>query len=306
MRETIRYYYNIYPSKITEIDNGCTFYYNGFKFYFIKYSRNVNEIKMLVDMSNDLYDKNVLVDTFILSKDGTYFVSLYEDNYVMLRVNSLEDDSYTLKDIVYFNNLLIGSDNFRFSEDWASLWMKKVDEFELEMSEINTEYPLLQESFDYYVGLAENAIAYFKDTTLEEDMSAAKINLNHKRIDSKVYSGLINNPLTFTFDYEVRDIAEYIKSKFFEDSIDYEEIEDFIIDSNLSRVSMRLLFSRLLYPSYYFDMVKNIFIYDESDDNLKKYIDKASEYEDFLFDIYNLINKKFNIPPVGWLVNKSQ
>lgn len=305
MRETIRYYYNIYPNEIKEIDNGCYFYFNGFKYYFIKYVRNVNEIKLLADMSNDLYNKNILVDTFILSKDNSFFVSVDEDIYVMLRVNSIENDSYNLKDLVYFNNLLISKDNLRINEDWASLWMKKVDEFEMEMSEINTEYPTIQESFDYYVGLAENAISYFKDTSIDEDMNYAKINLNHKRIDTNAFSGFINNPLTFTFDYEVRDVAEYIKSKFFEGILDFNEVEDFVLDSNLSRVSMRLLFSRLLYPSYYFDAVKKIFIYDESEDILSKYIEKIDAYEDLMIDIFNLINRKFNIPPIEWIINRN-
>jgi len=304
MRETIRYYYNIYPKEISEIDNGCYFYFNGFKYYFLKYTRNVNEIKLLADMSNDLYNKNILVSTFILSKDNNYSVKVDDDIYVLLRVNSIENDSFNLKDVVYFNNLLISKDNLVISEDWASLWMKKVDSFEMEVSEINTEYPILQESFDYYVGLAENAISYFKDTSLEEDIKSAKINLNHKRIDANVYSGHINNPLTFTFDYEVRDVAEYIKSKFFDGILDFDEIEDFILDSNLSKASMRLLFSRLLYPSYYFDALVKIFVYDESDEILSRYIDRVNEFEDLLLDIFNLISKKYNIPPIEWLINR--
>ena len=200
---------------------------------------------------------------------------------------------------------MISNDKIKLSGDWATLWEKKIDEFEISISEINDEYPLIQESFSYYIGLAENAISYFKDTINEEDMKDVKINLNHRRIDESAKSANINNPLTFTFDYEVRDIAEYIKSKFFKGIIDFDEIDDLLISNNFSRASLRILFSRLLYPSYYFDEVKNIFIYDENENIVKTYINKCEIYEDFLIDIYNLINKKVNIPPIEWLINNN-
>lgn len=305
MKETIKFYYNIYPKDVYEIENGCYFFFNDFKFYFVKFNRDIKELDFLVKISNDLYNKNILVDTFILSKDKSFYVHVDDEIYVMLRVNSLESDELNLKDIVYFNNLLIGDERTSISGNWGSLWMKKVDDFELQMSELNTEYSLIQESFDYYIGLAENAITYFNDTIRDEDMSQARINLNHKRVFANSLSGYINNPLTFTFDYEVRDVAEYIKSKFFSGFIDYDEIEDLIFDSKYSRVSFRLLFSRLLYPSYYFDVVKYVFLYDEGEEKLEKYISKCSEYEDFLIDIYNMISKKVSIPTIEWLMSKN-
>lgn len=303
MKETIKYYYDVYPKEICEIDNGCYFFFNDFKFYFVKFTRDIKELDVLVKISNDLYEKNILVDTFILSKDKKFFVSVDDEIFVMLRVNSIENDELVLKDIVYFNNLLIVNDRISMSGNWANLWMKKVDDFETQISELNTEYSLIQESSPYFIGLAENAITYFNDTLRDEDMSKARINLNHKRVGSKVLSGYINNPLTFTFDYEVRDIAEYIKYKFFSGLINYDEIEDLIFDGNFSKVSLRLLFSRLLYPSYYFDIIKYVFLYDEGEEKLEKVVLMTSEYEDFLIYIFNMISKKVNIPTIEWISN---
>lgn len=306
MKETIRYYYNVYPDKIYTIENGCYFFNCDFKYYFVKYTGNINNLDLIVKISNDLYNKGILVDTLILTKDKTFYVNIDTEIYVMLRVNSIENDTCTLKDIVYFNNLLISKNEIRLNGDWASLWEKKIDEFEISISEINDEYPLIQESFSYYVGLAENAISYFKDTIVEEDISKVKINLNHRRIDANASSANLNNPLTFTFDYEVRDIAEYIKTKFFHGILDFDEVDDLLLSNNFTRPSLRILFSRLLYPSYYFDEVKNIFIYDEKEDKIKKYIEKCESYEDYLIDIYNLINKKIPIPPIEWLINNEK
>lgn len=306
MKETIKYYYNVYPSQVFELNNGCYFYFNDYKFYFVEFNRDLKELELLVKISNDLYNKNILVDTFIFSKDEKYYVLVENVPYVMIRVNSIESDLCSLKDIVYFNNLLKLKNEVRFNNDWALLWINKIDAFEAELSEINTEYPLIQESSSYYVGLAENAVSYYKDTAMEEDMEKIVVNLNHKRVYYNEFSGHINNPLTFTFDYEVRDIAEYIKSSFFDGAIDFDEVVDLILDNNFSRASYRLLFARLIYPSYYFDSVKKIFVLDEDESILEKYVKKNKEYEDFLVDVYNVINRKVPIPPIEWLVNNGK
>ena len=87
MKEAINYFYNIYPSKIEDIDNGVYFYYHDFKYYFIKYDRDVKEIDLLVKISNDLYSKNIYINTFILSNKKTFYVNLNNDVYVLVRVN---------------------------------------------------------------------------------------------------------------------------------------------------------------------------------------------------------------------------
>lgn len=303
MKETINYFYGIYPSKLVDIDNGACFYYNNFKYYFLKYDRDVREIEMIVKVSNDLYSRGVLVDTFILSNRDSFYITLSDEVYVLLRVNTNEDEVLTLNDVVKFNNLLI-SNKLNMSEDWASLWERKVDDFEQEMTDLNNDYPVIQESSHYYIGLAENAISYFKDTLLEDDIKSVKINLNHKRVSSNVNSGMLNNPLSFTFDYEVRDIAEYIKHAFFSSNLNYFEIENVINKFEFSRCSLRFLFARLLYPSYYFDLVEDILTNDYNENKLNILISRMDEYEDFLLDIYTLLNKKVGIPPVPWIINK--
>lgn len=297
MKETINYYYNVYPEKVYEINNGCYFYFNTFKYYFVTYGRDESEIDFLVKITNDLYNRNILVDTFIKSKNKTYYVVVGDKKYVLLRVNSVENDIYSLKDIQYFNSLLIVNSKISLNSNWSILWKNKVDKFENEISEFNMDYPIIEESFDYYVGLAENAISYFENASMSSEI--VNTCLCHKRLLKKVYSGFINNPLTFAFDYEVRDVAEYIKVKFFEDYLDFSEVEGTLLRFN--RKSLMFLFSRLLYPSYYFDLVKKILEEDLAEEELLKYINKTNEYEDLLLDIYNLINKKYNIPPVEWL-----
>lgn len=299
MKETIKFYYNVFVEKIYEISNGCYFYYSNFKYYFISYDSELNKLEELFKISNDLYNKSILVNTFILTKDNKYYVEKESRIYVLLRVNSIEEDIISISELIEFNNSVILNNNI---VSWSSLWGKNIDMFESEISELNTDYPLIQSTFDYYVGIAENAISYVNNTFLEEDINSFRVNLNHKRIN-ECYQGYINNPLTFTFDYSVRDIAEYTKYNFFNNSLNISELESILL-SSFSKGEIRLYYARLMYPTYYFDMVKDIFIYDKSEDELSKYIDKIEEYEYFLQDIYYILKKKFNIPPVEWVVNR--
>lgn len=298
MKETIKFYYDTYIKELYEINNGYYFYLNNYKYYFIEFNRDIREIDILFKLSNELYNKNILVDTFILNKDNKVLTNIQNKNYVLLRVNSIENDKYNLKDIIKFNNLYTSNTKI---EPWSTLWINKIDAFEEKISELNNDYPIIQSSFDYYIGLAENAISYVNDTFIEENNF--KINLNHKRIKD-AYQGYVNNPLTFTFDYRVRDIAEYIKYNYFNNTINYDEIEEVILYSDLNKGELRLLVGRLLYPSYYLDTIKDIFIYEKNEEELNKYINKINDYELFLQDIYITIKRKYEIPPIEWLVNK--
>lgn len=298
MKETIKFYYDTYIKELYEINNGYYFYLNNYKYYFIEFNRDIREIDILFKLSNELYNKNILVDTFILNKDNKVLTNIQNKNYVLLRVNSIENDKYNLKDIIKFNNLYTSNTKI---EPWSTLWINKIDAFEEKISELNNDYPIIQSSFDYYIGLAENAISYVNDTFIEENNF--KINLNHKRIKD-AYQGYVNNPLTFTFDYRVRDIAEYVKYNYFNNTINYDEIEEVILNSDLNKGELRLLVGRLLYPSYYLDTIKDIFIYEKNEEELNKYINKINDYELFLQDIYITIKRKYEIPPIEWLVNK--
>lgn len=303
MKETIKYYYDTYIEELNEINNGYYFYFNNYKYYFVLFDRDIRELELLFKTSNELYNKNILVNTFILTKDGKYYVRLEYKVYVMLRVNSIEDYKYTMKEILHFNNVLLVDNSKINMIPWSKLWSSKIDIFESEISEFNKEYPLIQSTFNYYVGLAENAISYINDTFIDEDSSTFKVNLNHKRIGIG-YQGYVNNPLTFTFDYSVRDIAEYIKFNFFNNKINYKELEEILLSNIFNKGELRLFYGRLLYPSYYLDEVKRIVIYNLDESVLNKYIDKIGEYEFFLKEIYYIIRKKNDIPIVEWVVNK--
>lgn len=302
MKNVINNFYKLFPVKLYSTDNGFRFFVKDYEYLFMTYSGDVSNLNVLADVSNRLYYKKIYVNTFVPTVLGNLFAEVDGENYVLLRINGALRDNYTLKDVSKFNYSL-SSYNYNLNiKPWYLVWSDKVDLLENTIADLNKEYPLLQEIFPYYLGMAENAISYCKDVFLKKDDLLVTINHNRVGVDNTFL--YLYNPLTFTFDYDVRDIAEYIKNKFFFHSFDFSEIEELLNSHKFSRSSLMLLFARLMYPSYFFDLCKLILEGEKDESVLDKVILKSEEYEDLLNDIYFLINKYYNIPKIEWLIRK--
>ena len=187
-----------------------------------------------------------------------------------------------------------------YRNNWWYLWSQKIDYLEYQISELGKNHTIAIKSFSYYVGLAENAIAYFNLLKVEN----TKLFLSQKRINSPNLSLNFYNPLNLIVDYRVRDIGEYIKSSFF-NNYNVENEIDWLINRNLlNPIEYNLLFVRLLYPSYYFDALTGVIEKNINDDILLTYIEKAKDYELFLTKIYEKISKKCNLLKIEWLIKK--
>lgn len=302
MKNVINNLYKLFPSELYTIDNGFRFFVKDYEYLFLLYNGEVSNLNILADVSNRLYYKKVYVDTFVPTVLGNLFAEVDGENYVLLRINSSLRDYYNLSDVSKFNYSLSSYSYNLNIKPWYLAWSDKVDLLENTISDLNKEYPLLQEVFPYYVGMAENAISYCKDVFLKEDKLLITINHNRVGVDNTFL--YLYNPLTFTFDYDVRDIAEYIKNKFIFHSLDFNEVEELLNNYKFSRSSLMLFFARLMYPSYFFDLCKLILEEEKDESVLNKVVLKAEEYEDFLNDVYFLIKKYHDVPKIDWLIRK--
>ena len=188
---------------------------------------------------------------------------------------------------------------------WAKLWSDKIDYFEYQISELGQGKDLILNSFSYYIGLGENAISYVTNTLNKyKPTNLDKICLSHRRIKFPNYKLNYFNPLSFIFDYEIRDIAEFIKSAFFsnEDALNY--LKQALKTTNFSIFSLSLLYARLLYPTYYFDLYEQIMNNEENEEKLIPLIEKIDNYEKFLQEAYLEINKYAPIDRIEWLLKK--
>lgn len=307
MKSALYYFYGINVNKIYETSDGYYFFYSDYKYYFLRYETKEN-LKYLYDISNKLYNENVMVHTFILTKDNDFVVFVDDITYVLLRVNSIEKDEMTIEEMINFSFSLNKIQNFIAPINltpWNIIWAKKIDSIEKEIDNTIDEFPLIKESIDYYIGLGENAISYVKDS-LDMTIEEPTMGICHKRIKHNILSSYIYNPLNFSIDYVLRDLSEYLKTTFFTGKLNWDYVETIFINNKFKEIDIKLFYARMIYPSYYFDVVENAFNGKEDENLIKSITIKSKEYENFLFDLYILLKKDYNIRCLDWIFNNAK
>ena len=129
--------------------------------------------------------------------------------------------------------------------------------------------------------------------------------ISHKvlRPTDKVDS--LYNPLNIIYDYRVRDVAEYIKNSFWTDNHNiYNELNNYLYKNNLSLNEVKLLISRILFPSFYFDLYEDIFNYNKDEKILNNIISRIDEYEEYLNSIIIYFKRFYPIDEIEWLKKK--
>ncbi len=307
MKNTINFFYNLIPDEIEENDEEYSFLIDYEYYFLVPYERPVEDLPTLENISLELLSHNVKCHTMIRNRNNELLSSINDKSYILLKTNTYENTLIRVKDICLVNNnIFLNQDNSKlYRNNWGDLWSKKIDFFEYQVRELGKDKKVVINSFSYYVGLAENAISYYNDTINEfQNNINERTAICHRRIKSPNLAIDFYNPLNYVIDYEVRDIAEYVKSSFFNNSFSYEDLDSFFNIRMVTPFTLRLLYSRLLFPSYYFDVYDSVMNKDLSDEALLDIIDKIDEYEDFLLEIYNYLNKFLHIPEIEWINKK--
>lgn len=304
MKENILYAYHVLIDNITEYREYSVFEYKQKKYYFTKWKRSLEEFQELLNLIYELQIRKIPAFSFIINVEGNYLTKINEDLYVLVEVdNPLHE--YGLTDMLGRNKILRlnKKKSMLYRNNWKRLWSEKVDYLEYQISEMGKKYPIILNSFSYFAGLAENAICYLNNLSLSTDN--LPVVLAHRRVSFPNLRLNYDNPLNFIFDVEVRDVAEYIKSMvFINEELSYIELKAFLDISHPDFNSLILLYARLLYPSYYFDLHEKIINEDEAEESLLKVIDFIPRQEIFLKKAWNIINDYIPIPSISWLIEK--
>ena len=291
MNNFIEYFYGIKISKIIYNDMYYSFIYNKYiyKLYMIDNDVNIN---FAVNVDKLLLG-HTLISEIIINKDNNYISSYNGINYVLIRIYANVKKSISLEEIDYLANMLYSE---KLNINWGNLWSKKIDYLEDLINENGKKYPIIVDSFNYFVGMAENAINIFN--------SNYKYVISHKSIRFNDSVEVLYNPLNIIFDYRARDIAEYIKNAFFLNNKNiFNELNNYMVNNNLSLIDVELIVSRVMYPSFYFGMYEDILIYGKSEKIILEITDKLSLYEKYLAHIINFFKNWYDIPEIKWLNN---
>lgn len=280
------YYYN-FPKLRMFIKNGKTYFTDNKNIFSFEIVRDHNEIIQLLNLINNNHYN--FLDNILLNINNSIFTNYGGKDYILIRKNLTRN-----KFLPYVNNNDLTKISLLLRNNWSDIWSIKIDYIEYQYRHIKRKYPIIDESLDYYIGLAENAIEYY-EYSLKIDGDIPLSLCRRKIIEDKMY-----NPNNIIIDYKQRDIAEEIKYMYFYKNANISSLLKSIKKLKLNKKESYLLYSRLLFPSYYFDIYEEIVNNKENINNMTNIINKRKGFELLLSKINMEI---IELKKVEWLSN---
>ena len=300
MKNAIFYYYNLNPMTLIKRNQQYEFQINQIQYILLPCSYSLEQLSSLYQLTLRLHQYQIPIHKFILNKDGQLITVINHTPYILLQIFVSKNTTIIFRDILQFQELTkhISVENLMIA-DWYTLWTQKVDYLEYQISEFGKKYPLIRESFSYYIGLAENAI------TLVKSITKPTFVLAHRRLYMNSTLFDLYNPLNLIMDSKVRDIAEYLKDCFFHDRNPIDMIQIYLQHHILQCREYQLLFIRFLFPSYYFDCYERIIEKGHNEKELLPIILKSETYETILKYLYQQVLYHCYLPEILWLTKSS-
>lgn len=302
MKNTILYYYGLSTNHVHQIGKEYKFFVKEQEFILMPIPEDVKEpLELLQEILIYLMQENKNVPLFYPNKEGSFITPINQIPYTLLQIQSNDKNWITIQDILHFSNPKIKKE---FSstlrrDDWYKLWTTKIDYLEYQMAEFGEKYPLVKESFAYFIGMAETGISLLQEVSFEN----VPLTICHKRIQTPMTIFDFYNPFSFVIDVRVRDASEYFKGKEKIDPYLLEEIKLYFKMASLSNTEILLFFIRMLFPTAYFDLFEEILVSGKEEEKLTPMIQSIFSYESFLKELYQYIKELLgsNIPEIEWL-----
>lgn len=290
IKNIINYYYELKIKEFKKKEDHFVFLIDNIMYDFLPFYGDVNELhkNYLTILNHGKYCHEI-----IFNKDKniiTYYINI---PHILIKKNIFINNRLTIKEILTYDIPVYESKII----NWKSLWKNKVDYYESQINQLSFKYKKLSDCFDYYMGLTETAISLLNYV----DFTKLTYHICHKRINNSQELDEFFNPVNIIIDNRVRDIAEFIKILYLKESIEVKIIMDYILNLNFSYEEILLFLSRLLYPSYFFDVYDKIIQEKISEEKIEYYTKKNESYESFLKTIYNYFKINYKIPEIEWL-----
>lgn len=304
MKNNIMYYYNLRIDNITQNNNNYYFTINNDNYCFTIYTRDIKESNEIYKLNKYMLSSNILVHEIIPNKDNYVVTIINNIPYILYKIYINKNKKLTINELTYLSNYTYQVDKILTRNNWNVLWSTKIDYFEYQINQMGKKYPILVDTFAYFTGLAENAISYVKYTTLETQMETSDNPvISHRKINNNIEP--LYNPLNIILDHKSRDIAEYIKLSFLNKKTNiYQELDSYFSSNYYSEYGLRLLYARIIYPSFYFDMYEQIIQGLRKESDLLNIVTLLDDYELYLKEMYYYLKKYHNIPEIDWITKK--
>lgn len=300
MKNIINYFYNLNITKLTNKDNIYSFYDNDELYHFYIYNNNIKNLDLTKDIDDSL-KKDTLIHEIIINKDNSIITYYNNIPYILCKINININKPITLGEINYLSSKVISTNSKITYHSWQDLWSIKMDYLEKVINENGKKYPIIVDSFNYFVGMAENAISYYNNLSNKEvDNNSLVISHRIININDTVYA--IYDPVNIIIDHKARDIAEYIKYSFFSDNTNiFKELNVYFKYNYYTKDDVVMLLARVLYPSFYFNMYEDIMINSKEEKIITNITSKLDKYELYLARVFKYFNNFYNLPIPEWL-----
>lgn len=269
MKSKIRYFYNLFIDKIVSYA----------EYSIVESNNNVYILKKIYNTDTSLIANNDYFE-IILNNSGSIITEIDSSNFILMHVLKGQRnlyDAFEPKPTLIDSNVIT-----------SDLWIEKIEYLKKQLINFGQNKKILIQSFNYFCGMAENAISIMKKC--EKKKACSKSFLCHKRMYYPNNTINYFDPTSFIIDYKSRDIAEYIKSCFFKNKIlPQEELRKIINKFKISNNDAETMFARLLFPTFYFDLFQqNVLTNSINPSTFDKIIDSIEQYRLFLKNIYNI------------------
>ena len=300
MKDLLNYYYFIITDRINMQNHNYYFNYLNNAFCLYRYNDDLNKIDDLFKLNTYMLYNNYHINKIILNRYSSIITNYGNYYYVLVLLNSYNKTLININNVVNFGRVVNNIPNILNRTNWIMLWSNKIDNIEYSIKHLMHKYKLIYNSIYYYIGLTENAISYLRLLNVDNK----NISISHKRVLASTNIMEFYNPLNLIIDYRIRDLAEYIKSCFFEKKLDVLEIINYLKKIRMSDVDYIYFYIRMLFPSYYFDIYDLVIVDKIKEENILRITDYQSDYEYLLYEIYLLIKSHVNIMGIEWINKK--
>lgn len=266
--------------------------------------KNENELielnNFIINVDETLFKRGVRI---IPSRDNRLSVESEFSKVSLVAVNKF---NISINDLLFMHRQYSSTNNVNYSSLSAikEIWINKVDMIEnkiLPSLKIdNFLFEKINSLIIYSLELGENAIEYIQDIILDFDEKIEEVTLSHKRFN-KFDSYELLNPFNLIVDSPMRDIADLYNI----DIINQNNLEQVLNSYNLSTKSASLLFSRILFPSFLFDLLEEQYV--TRGDIRKELLDYYNNLEvkiDKIKYIHKYLVDRYGIRPLNWLLLK--
>ena len=297
--------YDYYGYNIDKITNGAFTYEN---YYFLLAATSENEETMenlnsLLSSLANIYNNDIVY--IVKNKYNKYISTSKDENNICLLTYKI-NDPIDINTLVTMHYSFYNQFNYHISlNDIIALWDQRLEYIQnqclVNLNFDNEAHLLLYEYTMYAVGLAINALKYLADIQIDFQRKNYNSTLTHRRI-KKMDKFELFNPFNLIIDHSSRDLAELYKN----DLIDFNTLMQICNSYFYSIDEYEYLLSRLLYPTFIFDVVEDIATDNTSYDHTSEIyyaIAKQNKQIDKIKEFYNSISKYMNIRPIEWLKN---